>query len=246
MAKKNDILFEAFERLTKEYDGRVSRGGIFTSSHPRLKGTITGRQLSVFFQIENRICYLCIRISDAFPFLLVVKPRYRIYGTFNLDMDYNIEEVESAFPLFVIKANEVEKGRELVSRYTFEEYFHRLMSPKILEKRFAGSIKDIDISGTFTENGYSPATEADSINIGQSIETIAISQKGYFFFPYIILDRKGAFLKVRFDHYLNDQITAGMKESAMIEVDPLNEMNEIIANYINTLNSMLDEGKLNC
>ncbi|MDQ7825023.1 MAG: hypothetical protein RDV48_19640 [Candidatus Eremiobacteraeota bacterium] len=235
------ILFEAFRKLAEEVEGSVTRGGIFTSAHPKLKGTLRAKPLSIFFQKESGADFLCIRISGRFPFLLVIKPRYKTYGIFNLDLAFKTEEIESPFPLFVMKTDDRVKCREYLGKKAFSRDFQELISPAVLEKKFFQEFFREDRIKEFEDREFYRSLGANISNIDLELNKLSLPSKRLFFFPYMILDRRGAFLKVRFTHYL-DAFRDRKKTHHEVDRSLQDEVREVISCYLRCLEAMLDEG----
>lgn len=243
MAKKDEILFEIFEELAEEMGGVVARGGIFTSYHPRLKTRIHNREAVLFFQKDRKEYYLCIRISHTFPILVVIKPRYRTFGIFRLDLNFDAERIEPSLPHpfldhFIIKTNNVERCMQFIGSDVFLTHFQEFLSPGVLEKKFFEELQlhkdDRDTAGSIGDGGIGLE------NMDAKLEKITVPSQRCFFYPYIILDRRGAFLKVRFDHYHETEKNKVLQSGGMLD-NHKKELKEVVSSYLNSLSGLLNE-----
>lgn len=249
MARKDEILFEAFESLAGELGGFVSRGGIFTAHHPRLKTRIHDRDAVLFFQKERRDLYLCIRISHTFPILVVIKPRYRTFGIFRLDLSLNAESIEPSIPHlfldhFIIKTDNEAQCLKFISSDAFAAHFQELLSPGILEEKFFEEFRPKE--AVHNECAEEPARMIDFANIDRELEKLTVPKRECFFYPYIILDQKGAFLKVRFSHFheMDADRKKGVKSDASRESadSHKNELRKVLHSYLSSLLGLLQVG----
>lgn len=240
MAKRDELLFDVFESLREETRGIVVRGGIFTAQHPRLRGVYNKREISIFFQYEKGAYFLCIRISHLFPATISIKPRYRAPGLLSLDIELESGRIESNMPFpfhehFIISSDNDRISTAFVNSETFIENFQDLLSPGALEHRFFKKFRQDENPGDMTER------KTGIEDIEKELDKMTVPRMRFFFYPSVLLDRKGAFLKVRFDQYHE----TNKKSLSERDVDDYrSELREVITGNLNALHNLLEEGAL--
>jgi len=227
--KETQPLFDAFYLLAKEFSGRVTRGGIFTSQYPRLEGCVSGKDLRIYFKKESRYeISLCMRISKPIPFVMVIKPKGG--GLFfGLDSHYTLKEI-GEIPPFTVRSSDPLKGEIVMRKTLFRRSLKELVTPGILnpDEKKVGTRRQMQR----TDIGVGLQ------QIDEELRELTFASEKIVFLPSIILDHHGAFMKVSFENFLHGLLPDDTGLKTGIDARKTALIRELISSHARNLDSM--------